>query len=252
MSESTILTAALKLAARGVRLFPCRQDKTPYTEHGFKDASAGNAVIMEWWTRWPDALIGTPTGIWFDVLDLDLQYEPARQWLSEHRAELPVTRTHVTRSGGRHLLFKPHPDVKNSAGKIERGVDTRGLGGFVIWWPAHGFTVENPGTIAPLPLWLVVALTPPPAPVLISSMPRCPLFSRNDAWLRGLVRLVARAPEGQRNSILFWASCRAGEAIRDGKAAEDFVTDVLIEAAKHAGLPQREAQRTIKSGLNQP
>jgi hypothetical protein len=249
MSDS-VLTAALKLAARGVRVFPCRQDKTPHTEHGFKDATCGAEIITAWWTRWPDALIGTPTGIWFAVLDLDLQHEPARHWLNEHGDRLPVTRTHVTRSGGRHLLFEPHPDVKNSAGKLERGVDTRGSGGFVVWWPAHGFTVENPGTIAPLPQWLIAALNPPPPkPTLVSSAPVCPLFSRSDGWLRGLVRLVAWAPEGQRNSILFWASCRAGEAVRDGKAAEAFVIDVLAEAARHAGLTEREAQRTIQSGL---
>jgi hypothetical protein len=38
----------------------------------------------------------------------------------------------------------------------------------------------------------------------------------------------------------------AGEAVRDGKAAETFVTDVLIEAASHAGLPEQEAQRTVQ------
>jgi len=73
-----------------------------------------------------------------------------------------------------------------------------------------------------------------------------------DAWLRGLVRSVANATEGQRNSVLFWASCRAGAAVRDGKAAEVFVIDVLVEAAKHAGLPEREAQRTVQSGMRQP
>jgi hypothetical protein len=102
-----------------------------------------------------------PTGIWFDVLDLDLQHGPARQWLDEHRAELPVTRTHVTRSGGRHLLFKPNAAVKCTAGLIAPNVDTRGHGGYIVWWPAHNCAVENPGTIAPLPEWLLAALNPP-------------------------------------------------------------------------------------------
>jgi hypothetical protein len=245
---ASVLAAALKLAARGIRVFPCKQDKRPYTARGFRDASCGKILVTEWWGRWPDALIGTPTGIWFDVLDLDLQHEPARQWVKQHRDRLPVTRTHVTRSGGYHLLFKPSGAVKCSAGLIAPHVDTRGTGGYIIWWPAHNFTVENSGTIAPLPQWVAAALNPAP-PVLISST-SSPLFSRSDAWLRGLVRLVAWATEGERNSKLFWAACRAGEAVRDGKAVEGFVVDVLTEAALHAGLPEREAQHTIKSGID--
>jgi Bifunctional DNA primase/polymerase, N-terminal len=248
---ASVLAAALKLAARGVRVFPCQQDKTPHTEHGFKDATCGNAVITEWWTRWRDALIGIPTGIWFDVLDLDLQHASARQWLNEYRDRLPVTRTHVTRSGGQHLLFKPNAAVKCSASLIAPNVDTRGGGGYVVWWPAHGFKVENPRTIAPLPQWLVAALNPRPAPILISST-SSPLHSRGDAWLRGLVRTVVSAGIGSRNSALFWASCRAGEAVREGKVGEHFAINVLTEAARRVGLSQSEAVRTIRSGINRP
>jgi hypothetical protein len=245
---STGLVGALELAAAGVPVFPCRPDKTPLTPHGFKDASIDAAAVMALWAQRPDALIGTPTGIKFDVLDLDLQHEAARRWYDEHRHRIPVTRAHRTRSGGLHLLFEPHATVKCSGGKIALGVDTRGMGGYVIWWPAHGFAVENPGTFAPLPQWLIAVLNPP-KPTLASSTPVCPLVSRSDAWLRGLVRLVAWAPEGRRNAILFWASCRGGEAVRDGKAPEGFVVDVLIEAATYVGLTEPEARRTIQSGL---
>ena len=68
----------------------------------------------------------------------------------------------------------------------------------------------------------------------------------------GSLGVVATSPEGQRNSVLFWASCRAGDAVREGKADEDFVIDVLLEAATRAGLPQLEAARTIKSEMRQP
>jgi hypothetical protein len=46
-----------------------------------------------------------------------------------------------------------------------------------------------------------------------------------------------------------WAACRARDRVADGSADEGFITDVLLEAAHHAGLPQLEAQRTIRSGM---
>ena len=99
--------------------------------------------------------------------------------------------------------------------------------------------------LAPWPDWLLEEFRPKPQPPRTTAA----IVSRGDGWLRGLVRIVAKAAEGRRNQILFWASCRAGEAVRDGKAAEDFVTDVLVEAAAHAGLPEREAKSTIRSGM---
>ena len=130
---------ALALAAKSVPVFPCRNlpgnadDKKPHTLHGFKDASTDPAIIAQWWRQWPDALIGVPTGDRFVVLDLDLaKHVEALKWYDDNRDRLPGTRIHVTRSGGRHLLFRPHPAIKNSTSKIERGVDTRGIGGYCM------------------------------------------------------------------------------------------------------------------------
>ena len=91
----TPLEKALDLARR-LPVFPCKvADKTPYTTHGFLDATTDPTRIRCWWSHWPDALIGVPTGIKFVVVDVDLQHSEAQHWYA--RANLPLTRKHETR-----------------------------------------------------------------------------------------------------------------------------------------------------------
>ena len=52
---------------------------------------------------------------------------------------------------------------------------------------------------------------------------------------------VASQPEGNRNHGLFWASCRAAEA------GDTATLDSLANAARSAGLDEREIGRTITS-----
>jgi hypothetical protein len=246
--DSKILRAALDLAALGLPSFSCLADKRPATPHGFKDATADPSRLQSLWSQHPGELVGVPTGSGsgFDVLDLDAKHAEAKAWWKENCRRFPQTRKHRTRSGGLHLLFKHDDAMRCSAGKIALGVDTRSDGGYVVWWPAAGLPVISDAPPAPWPAWFLAAFRPKPQ--LARRTPNITAL-RGDGWLRGLVRLVANAGEGQRNGVLFWASCRAGEAVGDGKAGKDFVIDVLIEAAAHAGLPQSEARRTIQSGM---
>src|SRR5262249_48249573 len=114
MSNKILVTEALKLARRGISIFPCGADKRPLTANGYKDASCDAETVHLWWTEHPDALIGVPTGQKFVVLDLDLQHADAQQWLEDNRHRLPLTRTHRTRSGGMHWLFAPNDKVRCS------------------------------------------------------------------------------------------------------------------------------------------
>jgi bifunctional DNA primase/polymerase-like protein len=249
------LDHALRLAAKGLACFPCNQaTKAPLTVRGFKDATRDTAAIRIWWSKHPNALIGVPTGKHFVVLDLDLQHAEAQAWYDRNRHRLPLTRAHVNRSGGRHLLFKPHDKVGCSAGKLARGVDSRGVGGYIVWWPAHGLYVMHGGALAALPEWLVEALNPPPAPPP-GPAPALRLISggrdtyNNEARLDAILVKVAQAREGERNCVTYWGACRAAELVATGHISQTEAIEFIAAAACRAGLPRSEALRTAKSAF---
>jgi Bifunctional DNA primase/polymerase, N-terminal len=240
------LAAALDLARLALPVFPCGEDKRPLTPHGFKDGTRNYDNIRRWWNRWPDALIGVPAGDRFVVLDVDLKHETARHWWDAHRERLSATRMHHTRSGGLHLIMKPHPRFTCSAGKIELGIDTRGKGGYAIWWPAHGYKIVNLSTMLPVPDWLLEALHPPAPPRSSSPLP---IPARADRSIAGLIRSIANATEGERNHVTFWGACRFAELVKQGAITETAAVDIIIEAASRAGLHHDEARRTAASAF---
>jgi hypothetical protein len=248
MSARNLWTEALKLARRGLPVFPCNaKTKTPLVATGFKAATADPDTVHEWWAEHGDALIGVPTGDKFVVVDVDLQHVEAQQWYG--RARLPLTRTHVTRSGGRHLLFKPNERIRCTAGKFCRGVDTRGHGGYIIWWPACGFDVLHGDTLAEVPDWIIRALHAPPK--ALPHRPRRPLRAPEDLQrkLNGIIRSIAHAREGERNHLAFWGACRLAEMAADGALTRDEAIDIVIESASRAGLSRDEALRTARSAF---
>jgi hypothetical protein len=240
-----LAVAALDLARRSLPVFPCKvADKTPYTTHGFKDATTDPARIRHWWSRWPDALIGVPTGNRFVVVDVDLQHREAQQWYA--RANLPPTRTHGTRSGGRHILFQPHPGVRCSTSKVWRHVDTRGKGGFIIWWPACGLEVLHGNVRAAVPDWIVARLQrDEPRPHIDRTIE----LDQAPAKISGIVRTITDAREGERNKLLFWGACRLRELADQHILPRDDAIDIVLEAARRCGLPYREALKTARSAF---
>jgi Bifunctional DNA primase/polymerase, N-terminal len=239
------ISGTLSLAKRGIAVFPCHADsKRPHTLRGFKDATTDAPIITAWWKQWPDALVGVPAGQKFVVLDLDLQHVEAQQWYS--RANLPLTRTHLTRSGGRHLFFKPRDDFKCSAGKINLGVDTRGVGGYIIWWAAHGFDVLHGGALAGVPDWLMRQLNPPRSQHCTPA--RHPIL-RSDKHLEPLIRFILQRQNGERNCATFWAACRLAEHVRTGQISRNDMVGIVVEAAGRTGLEHREARGIAERAL---
>jgi hypothetical protein len=107
MTASDMLSAALDYAARGLSVFPCKPtDKSPLIKGGFHAATTDANQIKAWWGKWPNAMIGRPTGKDVDVLDLDVK------------------------KGKNGFAAVPNWQT------LTLGVDTRGEGGYVIVPPS--------------------------------------------------------------------------------------------------------------------
>jgi hypothetical protein len=246
------LQFALWLAEnKHIPCFPCREDKRPACPHGFKDASADPKNVRALWRDYPGCLVGVPTGEKFVVLDLDFKHIEAQTWY--HETPLSVTRTHVTRSGGKHLFFAPHPLVKNTASKIARGVDTRGEGGYVIWWPQLGFEVTYGNVLAQVPEIILAAFTalPQPEPRPFTGIPYHG-NGNSEAAVRGILTAVAGAQEGERNNLLNWGAWTLRSMINSGEldySSGAEARTALLEVGMSIGLPRAEVERTIKSAM---
>jgi hypothetical protein len=250
------LMKALALADAGIPVFPCAADKRPTCPTGFKAATCEPGAVRALWRAHPGSLIGVPTGAaaGIFVLDIDSAKHPeAEEWLERHAPYLPDTRQHRTQSGGLHILFKHRNGLKNSASKIAKGVDTRGDGGYIIWWPAEIAQSEDYDELplADVPEWMAEALNPPPPPPSrissarhdssdITTMPR----------MRGLIAVVATARKGERNAITYWAGCTVRDMLAGGeldRTAGGHAFEALFEAGRCCGLSPAEIKTTLAS-----
>lgn len=72
-SDRSLGRVAGDLASAGVPVFPCVPgQKRPLTARGFHSATTDPAQIERWWTRWPEANLGLPTGAVSGVVVVDV------------------------------------------------------------------------------------------------------------------------------------------------------------------------------------
>ena len=170
------LQTALALAQAGISVFPCKENKAPATRRGFKDASCDPEVIKGWFAK-PGRLIGVPTGKTNDLFVVDVDPN-GLGWFEENQEDLDPKCVHSTRRG-KHLLYR-YPSkvigVRNTAGRLAPGVDTRGEGGYIIWWPAEGLPVEGAfPRIGDPPEWIIQALEAKPKASSVSGKEYLPI-----------------------------------------------------------------------------
>ncbi|MFI2431742.1 bifunctional DNA primase/polymerase [Streptomyces sp. NPDC018693] len=268
------LAHALSAAERGLAVIPLSRTKLPALRsphrtgprsagppchgecgrlgHGVYDASTDPTRVRAMfaaapWSTGYGIACGLPP---HHLIGLDLDTKsgtdaPAalRELARRHRFTIPPTVVVLTPSGGRHLWLTGPPEavVPNSAGRLAPGIDVRGAGGYLVGpgsRTAHGIYTTAPGTAhltpAPCPRPLLRLLLPPPRP----HHPTHP----GGAHGRGLIHFVLAAHEGQRNTRLFWAACRAYE-----NGLGPTLAAPLIAAAVQTGLTHHEARSTVAS-----
>jgi hypothetical protein len=117
-------------------IFPLRpNEKRPATKNGYKDATLDPDKVRNYWRSNPTANIGLPTGINFDVIDIDVpEGIPSYQEILDSPRIPDVHGRVVTSSSGIHLYIKP-TGKGNTAG-IQPGIDYRGVGGYVVAPPS--------------------------------------------------------------------------------------------------------------------
>jgi len=127
----SLVDHALAYAASGLEVFPLKANKTPYTEHGMKEAARDAATITTWWRHHPEALIGARVPDDVAVLDLDPRHGGVDTWelLEQTYSPATVTRWHASGrgDGGRHLWFR-RPEGKLSVKRLNDWARDHGVG----------------------------------------------------------------------------------------------------------------------------
>jgi bifunctional DNA primase/polymerase-like protein/primase-like protein len=169
---STLHTAALQLAERGLAVFPCQpRGKAPACDAGLHAATTDPERINRWWRAFPDLNIGIATGAASRVFVLDIDGddgEASLRKLESERGALPST-VEVITGKGRHCYFRTGKrKVGNSASQLGAGLDIRGDGGYVIAPPSvhpsgrsYAWSVDAAQDFAAAPDWLVAKIEAP-------------------------------------------------------------------------------------------
>ena len=248
----TALDAALGYVRRGCPVFPCcwrgERRKQPLTEHGLHAATTDEAQIREWWRRWPDALIGIPTGraIGAVVLDIDVKDDRANGFDSLDGlgvAILPDT-PWCTRAAGTCISHRRM--ASTSAPRGARG----GIGPGSLRAMAYVFATGqrvflgswnlDTAPLAPVPTALLPH--PPERMTLARSVkPVIGLSPYAEAALDDACRRIIAAPPGQQEATLNAEAFAIGTLAGAGAIPPDFGRRALTWAAHR--MPDYDPRR---------
>jgi hypothetical protein len=278
-----LLRSALAAAMLGWHVFPCAAgEKRPALRGNWQDlATTSPDQIRDWWARAPYniGIACGPSGL--VVIDLDMPHDTGEDdeqaadgalfplsgadilsGLAREHGERYPGGTYIvdTPSGGCHLYFSVAGDarVRNSAGAVGSHIDVRADGGYVVGAGSRiggrAYSARGRRAPAPLPSWLAQLVRDSYVPPAVPA-PRLPITDRAQdrayamAALRAETERVAAARPGTRNVTLNRAAFSLGQLVAAGLIPPLPVITSLIDAARYAGLPEDEAIRTARSGL---
>ena len=265
MALSDNTSAALKYAEKGKPVFPCNLEKQPIIKNGFKAASIESDQVQAWWKDNPTASIGMATGkqsnLW--VLDIDMPDGPKNlDDLEKEHGKLPTTLTQETGGGGYQFFFEwpgNGTEIRNSAGKIDKDIDVRGNGGYVILPPSphpsgNQYKWLSAAPPVPAPTWLINLVKKEP------QKKSYPVSGQNNAYgqkaLANEIVALSCAGDGGRNDQLNRSAYSLGQLIAGGQLDISSVENSLRGAASGLGLKASEIEKTIasgiRSGMNEP
>jgi putative DNA primase/helicase len=195
---------------------------------GVENASLDFALIRRWWTRWPTANVGGRMGGASALVALD--FDPRHggdaslnDLIEAHGDGWTNTLTFKTGSGGFHFLFQyPASQVlRNSAGEVGPGVDTRGEGGYIVLPPslhASGNLYEmfRVVPVIPAPEWLLEVFRPKANAQKVVNFQE---YRERRTPTSGCGPTIV---EGQRNTRLFKVGCALWGKGEVGSRAELF------------------------------
>jgi hypothetical protein len=256
---SELLEQALVYAEKmSWHIHPCMKNKRPYLEDWPHQATNDTDTIKQWWKKWPDASIGCKcgpdSGIW--VVDVDLPHGPKTlQALQETYGNLPETLKQKTGSGGLQIFFNYNgTEIRNSAGKIGKGVDVRGSGGYIILPPSghpsgQKYEWMKKARIKDAPDWIKDLAKAPPEPKIDTGFGGNTKYGLS-ALAKEVITLASTSEaDHNRNDTLNLCAYNLGQLVAGGELEEGHVFNSLLGAAIAVGLSEVEARRTIGSGL---
>jgi RecA-family ATPase len=177
------------------------------------------------------------------VLDVDVKdngYETLKQFA------VPNTFYQRTISGGLHLFFKYPNDGKTYGNRVKflPGLDTRGVGGYVMWYGTEVGTAP----IADAPEWLCTAALKSEHSHVGSAVKVDPSIAEKIV-LESLERIREASP-GESNNVLNKEAFALGQLVASGSITKEYAEQALLKAATERGKPLYESKATITSGLD--
>lgn len=273
MPNNLRLQAAFQLAQKGRYLFPADKNKHPIIKNWPNNATLDTSILEAWFERQPYNL-AVVTGHKSGFFCLDVDGESGKDSLLQLEKQfgaIPADTACMaaTPSNGVHYYFKmpENLDLRNSAGKLGKGLDIRANGGYVVVPPSkvvnkvgieacyewlRPATTLAKGQLPDTPKWLLDLLMAKPMQIVEKAQPKSiAADGYTTAYGRKALEAecakVFQAMVGMRNDTLNRSAFNVFRLVAGGEIAADDAESELKVAAGSCGLGPKEIALTISS-----